>query len=184
MKRHYYVSNDLDDLESLEIELEKKGVDTEQIHVLSENDAYLETHHLHAVDSISKKDVWRSGFIGLGIGIVGAIIILFLSYQLGVSESVTWAPALFLSVAFLGFCTWEGGLFGIQRTNKNFERFQNDLKNGKHIFFVDVKADQETLLEEVVANHPGLSKAGSGEGAPEMVVGVQKRFHKFMHWAP
>lgn len=184
MKRHYYVSNDLDDLESLELELEKAGVDTEQIHVLSDNDAYLETHHLHAVDSISKKDVVRSGFIGLGIGVIGAAAILFLSYQFGVSESVTWAPALFLSVAFLGFCTWEGGLLGIQRTNKDFARFQNDLDNGKHVFFVDVKADQEHLLEEVISKHPRLDKAGLGDASPEWVVGAQKRFHRFMHWAP
>ena len=104
MKRHYYISDDLNDLEKLEIELEKAGVDVEQIHCLSNDDAYLETHHLHAVDSISKKDVVRSGLIGLLIGLAGAAAILFLSSHFGISENFTWAPALFLSIAFLGFC--------------------------------------------------------------------------------
>ncbi len=184
MKRHYYISDDLDDLESIEIELEKAGVDVEQIHVLSDNDAYLETHHLHAVDSISKKDVIRSGLFGLAIGLVGSIIILFLSYQSGISENFTWAPALFLSVAFLGFCTWEGGLWGIQKPNRDFARFQDEIKNGKHIFFVDVRPEQEATLSEVANAHPKLKLAGSGDAAPEWVVGAQKRWHRFMRWAP
>jgi len=184
MKRHYYISDDLDDLESIEIELEKAGVEVEQIHVLSDDDAYLETHHLHAVDSISKKDVIRSGFVGLSIGLVGSVIILFLSYQLGVSESVTWAPALFLSVAFLGFCTWEGGLWGIQKPNRDFARFQDEIKNGKHIFFVDVRPEQEQTLSEVAQAHPKLQLAGSGGATPEWIVGAQKRWHRFIRWAP
>ena len=36
MLRHYYISDDLDDLEAVELELEGKGVSTPQIHVLSE----------------------------------------------------------------------------------------------------------------------------------------------------
>jgi len=184
MKRHYYVSEDLDDLESVEIELEKSGVDTSQIHVLSENDAYIDTHHLHGVDSFSKKDIIRSGLIGLMIGLVGAAGILFVSFYFGISESVTWAPALFLSVAFLGFCTWEGGLWGIQKPNKVFARFESELQAGKHIFFVDIAPTQEPVLARVVDAHPKLSVAGSGDASPEWVVGTQRRWNQFVHWAP
>lgn len=184
MKRHYYLSNDLIDLEAVEVELEKAGVDVEQIHVLSEDDAYLETHHLHAVDSISKKDVIHSGLIGLMIGAVGASAILFMSLQFGISENYTWAPALFLSVAFLGFCTWEGGLWGIQKPHHEFARFQDALKDGKHVIFVDVKASQESTLSQVIQGHPTLQLAGEGSATPEWVVGAQHRWHKFTRWAP
>ena len=57
MERHYYLSDDLDDLEAIETELEDAGISTPQIHVLSENDADVETHHLHEVDSFSKSDI-------------------------------------------------------------------------------------------------------------------------------
>ncbi|WP_086929485.1 NAD/FAD-utilizing enzyme [Agarilytica rhodophyticola] len=184
MKRHYYISDDLKDLESVEVELENSGVDTEQIHVLSEDDAYLETHHLHAVDSISKKDVIRSGIFGLIIGIVGAVIIFSISYQTGISEEYTWAPALFLSIAFLGFCTWEGGLWGIQKPNRELARFQDAIKSGSHVFFVDIKDDQESIVNRVIQTHPNLKLAGSGNGSPGWVVGTQRRFNKFMTWAP
>ena len=39
MKRHYYISNSLDELEVVERELEAEGVTISQIHVLSEDDA-------------------------------------------------------------------------------------------------------------------------------------------------
>lgn len=184
MKRHYYISDDLDDLESIENELEKSGVDTEQIHVLSDNDAYCETHHLHAVDSLSKKDIIRSGFIGLAIGLVGSVLILFLSYSLNIHEHVTWAPALFLAIAFLGFSTWEGGLWGIQKPNRVLARFQEELRCGKHVLFVDVTAEQESVLQSVVEAHPKLVTAGDGNASPQWVVGAHKRFHRFVRWAP
>ena len=51
MNRHYYISDNLNDLEKVETELEASGIDTEQIHVLSERDAEVERHHLHDVSS-------------------------------------------------------------------------------------------------------------------------------------
>ncbi len=35
MKRHFYISDDLDDLDRIEVELEEKGVHKPQIHVFS-----------------------------------------------------------------------------------------------------------------------------------------------------
>ncbi len=48
MNRHYYISDTLDELELLERELETSGIPTEQIHVLSEQDAELERHRCMA----------------------------------------------------------------------------------------------------------------------------------------
>ena len=51
MNRHYYISDNLDELERVEQELEAQGISTEQIHVLSERDAEVEHHQLHDVPS-------------------------------------------------------------------------------------------------------------------------------------
>lgn len=184
MKRHYFITDDLNDLEAVEVELENAGIDVEQIHVLSDDNAFVETHHLHAVDSISRKDVIRSGLIGMGIGIVGAAVVLFLSFQTGVSEKFTWAPALFLSFGFLGFCTWEGGLWGIQKPNRDFARFQKELDKGRHLFFVDVTPDQRETLTKITASHTKLEKVGQGNASPEWVVGAHKRWNRFIRSAP
>ncbi len=180
MNRHYYISNDLDDLENIENELEASGINTEQIHVLSENDADVEQHQLHDVTSFMKKDVVHSGEIGAVVGIVLAIVVLGGAYLSGLTESPAgWIPFIFLSVVILGFSIWEGGLRGIQEPNEHFRRFQKILQEGKHILFVDVEPAQEPTLESVVRQHRGLQVAGTGEAAPSIAVAWQHKWHQF-----
>ena len=44
MKRHYFISDSLDDLERVEIELEQGGLIKPQIHVLSDNESEISEH--------------------------------------------------------------------------------------------------------------------------------------------
>ncbi|MFQ3323345.1 MAG: hypothetical protein ACI90U_001165 [Pseudomonadales bacterium] len=44
---------------------------------------------------------------------------------------------------------------------------------GKYIFFVDINAEYETILNEVADAHPSLRNAGEGQGRPALVVGAQ-----------
>ena len=185
MLRHYYISDDLDDLEVIENELQNKGLSTPQIHVLSENDAEVEKHHLHAIESVFKKDVVHSTEVGALVGLVGASLVLIIAYLMNWHTSpVGWVPFGFLAVVVLGFCTWEGGLIGIQIPNYQFKRFQKFLKEGNHVFFVDVDSDQEAALSEVVDKHPRLKLAGTGEATPTWVVKGQDKFHDFMKIMP
>ena len=40
MNRHYFISDSLDDLDRIEVELEQKGIHKPQIHVLSKDDPF------------------------------------------------------------------------------------------------------------------------------------------------
>lgn len=184
MKRHYYISEDLDDLEIIEQQLEAAGISIPQIHVLSENDADVETHNLHEVEAVLKKDVVHGTEWGAVVGVIGAALVLLVAWLTGITETYTWVPAIFLAVVVLGFCTWEGGLIGIQEPHADFKRFQNDLKAGKHILFVDVDPEQEPSLREVTEQHPKLEPAGEGKATPRWVVSAQNLFSRFMQTAP
>ena len=184
MKRHYYISDDLDDLEIVERDLENAGVTTPQIHVLSEDDAGLEEHHLHQVEAVLKKDVVHGTEMGAVVGVIGAAAVLGIAYMSGITETYTWVPAIFLAIVVLGFCTWEGGLIGIGEPHVDFKRFQDDLHAGKHILFVDVNPDQESILRRVIGEHPKLQDAGEGASTPGWVVGAQNKFAAFMKTAP
>ena len=175
--RHYYISDELDDLETVETELEDKGIETPQIHVLSLDDTAVENHvHLHDVTSFMKSDVIRSGEWGALIGVIGAALVLSVAYLMNLTDSIVgWMPFIFLAVIVLGFCTWEGGFIGIQRRNKHFRRFEHVLKSGKHVFFVDVPPEQEELLDRITSAHPGLKKAGTERGTPQWIMRGQKR---------
>ncbi|MFT6268661.1 MAG: hypothetical protein ACJAVV_001476 [Alphaproteobacteria bacterium] len=185
MKRQYYISSDLKDLQLVEEELKSQGITTPQIHVLSENDAEVEKHHLHAIEAVLKQDVVRSMKIGAVVGIVAALLVLLVSYLMQWHISAAgWVPFAFLAVVLLGFCTWVGGFIGIQVPNYEFRQFQKLLKKGKHIFFVDITDEQRAGLEEVINLHPNLSHAGTGEATPEWVVKGQETFTKFMKSMP
>lgn len=184
MKRHFYISNNLDDLELLENELQSQGISRPQIHILSNNDAELEKHHLHQVESLFKKDVVHSTKIGFMVGLVVAALVLGTVYVLGLVEGYLWIPVFFLAVILLGFCTWEGGLIGIQEPHHEFKKFQKLLEHGKHLLIVDVSPAQENLLGSIIKSHPRVKAAGLGGNVPDWLIGAQKQWGKFTRWAP
>lgn len=163
MLRHYFISGSLDDLEVFEEQLELAGVVTPQIHVLTLHDAELEHHeHLHRVQSFMKRDVVHSALIGSVVGLCAGAFVLLIAHLAGWTETAAgWVPFVFLAIILLGFCTWEGGLFGIQRPNYHFARFEQALHDGKHIFFVDLKSNQEDILKGVLQKHPQVELAGT-----------------------
>lgn len=180
MKRHFYISNDLDDLEMIEQQLEDAGVTTPQIHVLSEDDAGVKAHRLNDVEAVLRKDVVHGTERGAAVGVIGAAIILLVAWATGITATITWVPPIFLAVIILGFCTWEGGLIGIQKPHSDFIRFQDTLRSGKHVLLVDVSLDQEHILLQVTSEHPKLSPAGEGFSAPGWFLGVRALFEQII----
>jgi hypothetical protein len=183
MQRHYFVSDNLDDLEVFEEQLEAAGVATAQIHVLSRNDAEVhQHHHLHEVESFMKKDIVRWTVRGALVGICGAAFVLAVAYSAGWTQTaIGWTPFIFLAVMLLGFCTWEGGLFGIQTPNHNFARFDTALNDGKHVFFVDLEPQQEAVLETVLKSHPQVELAGTGPSTQHWLITLQQKAVMIRH---
>lgn len=166
MSRHYYISDDLDDLETVENELEQQGVSRRQFHVLSENDTEVEKHHLHAITPFLKQDMVHSSELGAVVGVLIAAVMLITVYLLGLHTSaVGWLPFIFGALVILGFCIWEGGMIGLQIPNQKFRRFQKLLKKGRHVFFVDTRNEQEANLASVVAKHPGLREIATDQAS-------------------
>lgn len=187
MNRHYYISNNLEDLKRVGIELMEQGIDSPQLHVYSGEKTAIDTdaHDLHEVSDFSKRDIVHSGFVGFLVGLAAAAIVLSIFYFMGWTHSlVGWMPAIFLAIIVLGFSTWEGGLRGIQEPNHEFKKFQKILSQGKHIFFVDVYPAQEYALRDVVLQHPQLEFVGDGDAAPSWLVHAQSYFLRFIKSMP
>lgn len=185
MKRYFYISDNLDELERVEEELEKSGISTPHIHVLSTNDAGVAHHpHLNEVEAVLRTDVVHGTEIGAAVGVAAAASVLVIAHLLGWAHGVTWIPFFFLSIVVLGFCTWEGGFFGIQSKNKRFERFSSALREGKHVMFVDIEPENESRLKQVVSRHTALVAAGKGPSVPHWFVRGQDRFKAFIKAMP
>ena len=180
MKRHFYISNDLDDLDRIEQELESNGVHKPQIHVFSKDDTAVETHdHLHNIESVFKNDVVHGTIMGAWTGLgVSALMLIIVSYSSWPVE-YTWVPFIFFAIVLLGFCAWVGGLIGIQSPHHDFRRFERQLREGKHVFIVDVDPEQENILDQAVRQHPGLQLAGTGKAPPRWIVMGQHNVQRF-----
>ena len=180
MKRHYFISDNLDDLDDLEQELERRGVVKPQIHVLSRDDGGVDRHkHLHNIESVFKQDVVHGTILGVIVGAISAALVLVVGYLTTLPETYTWTPFYFLAIVLFGFITWSGGFYGIQTPHKDFKRFQKDLDNGKHIFIVDVDPSQENIVKQLDADHPHLIDAGTGAATPRWIVMGQQNVKDF-----
>lgn len=127
-----------------------------------------------------KKDLVRSGRVGLLVGLVLAIVAVAFAYASGWTETAAgWIPVIFLGAVLCAFCLWEGSFFGLQRTNRAFRPFEERLHQGQHLFFVDVKNAQEPILVNVVSHHPRLQDAGTGPAVSPLLLGWQQRWRQF-----
>jgi len=161
MVKHYYIADNLDELEQVEQELEFVGIKDSQIHVLSESAADVENHHLHTVNSVLQRDVIHSGEIGAMVGAVGALFVLALAYFMGWTTSAAgWLPFVFFALIIFGFCTWEGGFIGIQRKNINYAPFEKALQEGKHVLLIDSNKKQQLAVQKVIDTHPHIQSVG------------------------
>lgn len=184
MKRHYFISDDLSVVATVERDLLSAGVAAERIHVLSLDDADAEQHQLHDVQSLMKKDVVHSAEIGALVGLAAATAAIAIGQFSGLVATVGWVPFICLAIVLLGFFTWEGGLIGIQMPNARFRRFEAALRAGAHVFFVDVSSAEEAAMLKVLSAYPQLRPAGTGSSSPRWLLGVQQSAHRFFQWAP
>lgn len=184
MLRHYYISDDLRELESVSEHLIQAGLAEEQVHVLSEADEEAASHHVNAVNSLSKSDIIRSGLIGAGIGAILAVLILLAGVFFGATGVEGWLPFVFLAVVVFGFCTWEGGFRGIQVRNAEFRRFDDLLKLGKHVLIVDIDPEDESKVKQVVGDRTQLQDAGQDETPRAWIISSQRSINTLVKTLP
>jgi len=156
MKHAYYISQDLDEMESAHNDLVDQGVRDKHIHVYSDADAEVQEHHLRTVSDFEKTDVIRSGTYGAVIGVILASLMLALPTVLSIESPVGNMPFIFGAIVLLGFSTWEGGLLGIQRENHKFAFVNDDIHHGEHLMIVDYDENASSAVERAMQTHPTL----------------------------
>jgi len=183
MKRFYYISDDLDDLEQIEHDLESAGIARPQIYLLSNDDVGLDNHDVNRVASFLKTDVIHSGEIGAMLGLAVAAVILAVAHFSGIAEQVGWVPFVFLSIIGFGFATWEAGFIGMQAPNVHFTRFEKALAQGRHVLFVETGRGDKKKLKKVLKRYPKLERAGTEVTHTWALMTLLKNWEKFRSWA-
>lgn len=183
MKRFYYISDNLDDLEQIEHQLEAGGIARPQIYLLSNDDVGLENRDVNRVASFLKTDVIHAGEIGALLGLAIAAAILLISYFSGIAAQVGWAPFIFLAIVGFGFATWEAGFIGMQTPNVHFARFEEALEQGRHVLFVETDREDQRKLKAVIKQYPSLERAGTEVTHTRALMVLLKYWERFRSWA-
>ena len=159
MEHHYFLCNDLNELEHAQQELFDAGLTDHQVHVLSDDDAGVSQHHMHGMNAFSKTDIIRSTVRGALIGVIFSGMALLVPFLFGLIGDIGWTPFIFLAIIALGFSTWEGSLWGIQEFNTRFLRFENQIHDGKHLMVIDHSDSQNNAVDVMANHHPRLRPA-------------------------
>ncbi len=183
MKRFYYISDDLDDLEQIEHQLEAGGIARPQIYLLSNDDVGLENRDVNRVASFLKTDVIHAGEIGALLGLAIASVILLISHFSGIAAQVGWAPFIFLAIIGFGFATWEAGFIGMQTPNVHFTQFEKALEQGRHVLFVETDREDQKKLKAVIKQYPSLERAGTEVTHTRALMMLLKYWERFRNWA-
>ena len=183
MKRFYYISDNLADLEQIEHQLEAGGIARPQIYLLSNDDVGLENRDVNRVASFLKTDLIHAGEIGALLGLAIAAVILFISYFSGIAAQVGWAPFIFLAIVGFGFATWEAGFIGMQTPNVHFARFEEALEQGRHVLFVETDREDQRKLKAVIKQYPSLERAGTEVTHTRALMVLLKYWERFRSWA-
>jgi hypothetical protein len=184
MKRYFYVSDSLNDIEKVERALEQAGVSRGQIHVLSNDEAGVQDRDLNQVYSWFKTDVLSTTYKGVLIGLGLAVIVLISAQASGVTATLGWAPFIMLAIVCFGFCTWEAGLIGSHLPSTRFKRFQKMLEQGQHVIMVDAEPSDMETLDRVVSGADGIYAAGEEATSDQWTVITEKKFRQFANWGP
>lgn len=183
MKRFYYISDNLDDLEQIEHQLEAGGIARPQIYLLSNDDVGLENRDVNRVASFLKTNLIHAGEIGALLGLAIAAVILLISYFSGIAAQAGWAPFIFLAIVGFGFATWEAGFIGMQTPNVHFARFEEALEQGRHVLFVETDREDQRKLKAVIKQYPSLERAGTEVTHTRALMVLLKYWERFRNWA-
>lgn len=157
MKRLFYVTNNLDDAESISNEVHKLGIDDHHFFVLSRDEKGLKTHHLHGSRSLDKTEILaakkRANFFAIlacivAIASVGFAIDLIPKNILFIVIAAVIAFVVVKSIVILAGTSFDDYFKGV---------FDEHLNCGEVIIIIDVAKNQSQIIEKQLENHPDAS---------------------------
>ena len=156
MKHAYYLSEDLNELETVHNELIETGLKDSNIHVLSDDEASVARHHMRNANPFMITNVVRALFVGACIGLIAGGLMMSVPFLFGFSASIGSIPFTLGALFLLGFATWEGGFVGLQKVHPKFIHVLKRVHTGKHLMIVDYSDKKAPLLGAVKRQHPTL----------------------------
>ncbi|MGY0218876.1 hypothetical protein ACWJJH_16030 [Endozoicomonadaceae bacterium StTr2] len=163
MKRLYFLTNQIDDVDRISADLHRQGITDWNFHVVSKDAAKLKRRKIHGANLFHELDIIHCGEQGAAIGgIIGAAIAATLYHSQFFGPEPSWMALGFIVVLFGFFGAWSGGLVGIARENYKISRFHDALEAGQYLIMVDTsRAEEASVRRHLAYYYPQVDLAGS-----------------------
>ena len=163
MKRFYYLTKSIDEVDKVASDLHRAGVTDWDFHVLG-NKAELSDHHISMTSPFHERDIVRCVERGALIGITAGVFCsiagtLFTSF---VAEAGFGAQFGIMLICGL-FGAWTGGLSGLSTENYKIRRFHDEIEAGYYLIMVDTDPLREQLVPAVMQWHIDVLEGGEGD---------------------
>ncbi len=186
MRRLYYVAENVDDAEAVNLALRAEGISHWHLHVLAKDEAGLYTHKIHSANPIHQLDFIHTAVRFAFVGLIAGLLLasgLWILERVGVLDlSIGWLAFALLGGLGLCFGAWEGGLVGLTRENYKIERYHDEIEAGKYLIMVDVKPDQRPLVKEMMNfDFPHIPYRGGGSTLINALEKPKVQYHQTTH---
>jgi hypothetical protein len=163
MKCLYYLAPTLDSTHRIADDVLAVGVDEFFLHVISRDEAGLQTRHIPCGNYLETLDLVRDGLIGAAIGVpVGLFGIGLLRYFQPFGPQVPYLVYYATAAVAILFCAWEGGLTGIATENRKLAQFHHELEAGLYLILIYAPQAQEALVRQMMrTRHPAARLAAT-----------------------
>mgnify|MGYP005993986717 CR=1 FL=1 len=142
MRREYFLAESLDDIDNAASILHHQlHIKENNIHVLGKDKVGIKQHHLHEGSIFEKSDLVRGAKYGTLLGaVLGITACAALSIGMPFWHESELIKQSILMTSLLGSLVIGcliGSFFGLLQVNNKIYQFNNDLKMGKLLMFVD-----------------------------------------------
>lgn len=154
MKRLFYATPDISDVEHISDEIHAKGVDDHHFYVINRDEDAIKTHHLHGGTSLENSKLFagnkKSNVFAALAGSVSLILIASHSEVFGGSGTVP-IPLLLVVAAILVFVV---RMVGASFDNYFLNLFNQHIDAGETIVVIDVERNKIDDIKSVLGQHP------------------------------
>lgn len=164
MKRLYYLTKSIDEVDKVADDLHRAGVTDWNFHVLGNNKAELSDHHISMTSPFHERDIIRCVERGALIGITAGVFcsIAGTLYTSFVAEAGFGAQLAILLLCGM-FGAWTGGLSGISTENYKIRRFHDAIEAGYYLILVDTYPENERVVPIVMNWHEHVVAGGEDD---------------------
>lgn len=150
--QHQFLLNNLDQSDSLRVNLAQLGIEDSDIHFVTERPSDHAGHLAHEASIFEERDIIHSSIRSATIGaLVGLAVVITLFFIKPFGWEIQPINVIFMMLLFIGFGGWLGGLFGINHRNYRISRHEDELQHGKALMLVYTDDDHAGQVRSVVA---------------------------------